>query len=363
MSMFTWIINIFRKKKKKDTISIEMDMSQVQAQIVQDPSVIILQNSQNRINKIKIYATYFDNVTLTNILNQTEVVHDVFLNNKDLNFNKLDQYHYYYTDHLIELLHKLKTSKDENFAVITTQIKSIENKIATGKKKSNQILQGDIKKNDNAKAQYAQVMSLQLASIYNCMVDNFNDFRYKKLGSFTPYTAKNGLDLAWSLESELFLSFIKFEPLGQYAWEEYKIDRKLMGRLQKHLFLIDFVGVCYSGDSSFELFKISDSDDYFIYIHELGIFKFIEYRLVQEFCTTDNTKYGNLCKEIDELENKKIEIKSKFTDIKNVDSKTETILRQYLVKIEDMELINKISEVDVERKNLQSILDLTMLEV
>src|SRR3972149_8386142 len=135
MSVFTWIINIF-KKKKKDTISIEMNMdaaSLVQQHVQQSPTDIILQDSQDRINKLKIYGNYFDNMILTNILNQTEVVHDVFLNNKELSFKKLEQYHYYYTDHLIELLQKLKTSKDENFAIINTQIKSIENKIATGK--------------------------------------------------------------------------------------------------------------------------------------------------------------------------------------------------------------------------------------
>lgn len=367
ISMFKWIINIFRKKKK-DVITIEIDPSktlalQTQTQIKQDPSTIILNDSQNRINKLKIYANYFDNVLITNILNQTEIVHDVFLNNKELNFNKLDQYHYYYTDHLLELLQKLKTSKDENFAVISTQIKSIESKIASGRKKSNQILQSDIKKTDNSKAQYAQTMSLQLAAIYNCMVDSFNDFRFKKLKQFTTYTAKTGTELAWTLDTDLFLSLIKYDTNGQYAYEDFKIERKLMGKIQKHLFLIDFVGICYSGDSSFEVFKISDSNDYFIYIHELGIFKFIDYRKIQEFLTTENTKYGNLNKEIDELENKKVEIKSRITEYKNIDFKTEKVLKTYLVKIEDMEMINKISEVDLERKNLQSILDLTMLEV
>lgn len=362
-TMFTWIINIFRKKKK-DTISIEMAMDQqIIAQVVQSPSEIVLKDSQDRINKIKIYANYFDNVLVTNILNQTEIVHDVFLNNKDLSYKKLEQFHYQYTDSLIELLQKLKTTKDENSAVISTQLKSIENKIATGKKKSNQILQGDIKKMSNEKAQYAQTMSLQLASIYNCMVDNFNDFRFKKLKSFVTYTIKTGIDLAWLLESELYLSFLKYDTNGQYAWDDFKIERKLMGRLQKHLFLIDFVGVCYSGESSFEIFTISDSDDYFMYIHELGIFKFIDYHKVQPFCTTDNTKFGNLNKEIDEFENKKVEIKAKFTDMKNIDSKTEKVMKEYLTKIEDIEMINKISEVDVERRNLQSMIDLTMLEV
>lgn len=365
--MFTWIINIFRRNKK-DTVTLELqqegNMAQsVTQQIQQDPSVTILRESQTRINKLKVYANYFDNRTLTDILNQSEVIHDVFENNKELSFKKLEQYHYYYTDHLLELLQKLKTSKDENIAIIASQVKSLENKIANGKKKSNQILQGDIKKLNNDKSQYAQVMSLQLASIYNCMVDNFNDFRFKKRNALTTYTAKNGTELAWSLPSELFLSLTDYKSENQYTWEDYHIERKLMGRLQKHLFLIDFVGVCYSGDSNFEIFKFSDNDDYFIYIHAQGIFKFLEYRRIQDLCTTDNTKYGELCREVDEFEDKKVEIQSRLTEIKKVDSKVAATLKEYLKKIEDIELINTITEVDVERQNLQSILELTRIEI
>lgn len=366
--MFTWIINIFRKNKKQ-TVTMELQedgqMSQsITHQIQQDPNETIIRDSQDKINKLKIYANYFDNRTLTDILNQTEVIHDVFDNNKELSFKKLEQYHYYYTDHLIELLQKLKTSKDENIAVIASQVKSLENKIANGKKKSNQILQGDIKKSDNAKAQYAQYMSLQLASIYNCMVDNFNDFRYKKRSVLTTYTAKTGTDLAWSLPSDMFIAMTDYNPENQYKWEDYHIERKLMGRLQKYLFMIDFVGTCYSGDASFEIFKLSDSDgDYFMYNHAQGIFKFIDFRKISDLCTTDNTKYGELCREVNDFEDKKVEIQSRLTEIKKIDSKISDTLKDYLKKIEDIELINSISEVDVERRNLQSMLELTRIEI
>lgn len=364
--MFKWIINIF-KGTKKDTVSIDMEvdgtMSQsITKQIQTDPNEMVLKDSQDRINKLKVFANYFDNRTLTDILNQTEVIHDVFANNKELSFKKLEQYHYYYTEHLIEMLQKLKMSKDENISVIASQVKSLNNKINNGKKKCEQIANGSsIKSNENAK--YAQYMSLQLASIYNCMVDNFNDFRFKKRGSLTTFTAKFGTDFAWSLPSDLFISLTDYNSANQYVWEDYHIERKLMGRIQKNLFHIEFIGICYSGDSNFEIFKISDTDDYFMYIHAQGIFKFLEYRKIQDLCNKDNTKYGELMREIDAFEDKKVEIQSRLTEIKKVDSKVSETLKEYLKKIEDIELINTISEVDVERKNLQSILELTRIEI
>lgn len=369
MQIFTWIINIFRGKKKKESIRLELQEGQaamnnsIAKQIQQDPIDLILDASKIKIKALKEFEKYFDNRLLTNIVSQTEVIHDVFAGNRTLNFKKLDQYHYYYTDHLIELLQKLSQSKNENTSVINTQVKSIEKKIESWKKKSNEILQGDIKKLDNSKAQYAQAMSLQLAAIYNCMVDNFDDFRFKKRASLGTYTDKVGKELAWILSTDQFIKVTDFNFDNQYKYEDYHIERKLMGRLQKNLFMIDFIGICISGDSSFEIFQISETGDYFIYNHERGIFQFLEYRKIQDSCTSANTRYGELNVEINNMEEKRVILKAQLKDIKTLDAKTVETLKQYLQKIEDIELINNLEEVDLERQNLQTVLNMTRIEV
>lgn len=370
MSMFTWIINIITGKGKKNKQKITLELHEannmnasISKQIQRDPIDLILDSSKTKIKTLKSFEKYFDNRLITNIISQTEVIHEVFEGNRTLNFNKLEQYHYYYTDHLIELLEKLSKSKDENTSVLNTQIKSIEKKIEQFKKRSNEILNGDIKKLDNSKAQYAQAMSLHLQSIYNCMVDNFDDFRFKKREVFKTYTSKAGKDLAWILTTDQFIKVTDYNFDNQYKYEDYHIERKLMGRLQKNLFMIDFIGICVSGDSSFEIFQISETGDYFLYNHERGIFQFLEYRKIQDSCTSANTGYGELNVEINDLEEKRVILKAQLKDVKTIDSKTINTLKQYLQKIEDIELINKLEEVDVERRNLETILEMTRTEI
>ena len=200
MRIVTYIFNFFRSRKNKSERNKETQETMLPAMAKQiaelDPIETVLKDSKQRLNKLKIYVGFFDNKTITDIYNQTEIVHDVFAGNKELNHRKLEQYHYYYTEHLIELLQKLKKSKEENIAVITSQLKSIDNKISTTKAKVSGITQGDTKKLNNTKHQYAQYMSLQLASIYNCLVEKFDDFRFKKHHNLVTYTNDKGTDTA-----------------------------------------------------------------------------------------------------------------------------------------------------------------------
>lgn len=222
MIVWTWIIKLFKKNVNKKQLTSESDTDlkvNVQQQIETDPYKIILADSSKRVNKMKVYTNFFDNRYITDIQNQTEIIHDVFAANKNLAYKKLEQFHYYYTDNLVELLAKLKKSKEENMGVLTSQLKSIDNKINIRKKESKEISQSSVKNLANNKIRYAQNMSLQITSIYNCMVDNFDDFRFKKKALFETYTKKFGTNLGWSLPSELFLSLIDYNPDNQYKWE------------------------------------------------------------------------------------------------------------------------------------------------
>ena len=125
--MFTWIINIFKGKKNrlKEQIVISSSDGTSTAIIskhgVQNGTVNeitpeerneihrkkVIKESTDKLNKLKIYVNYFDFPYITSIYNQSLIIHDIFNSNKELNINKLDQFHMYYTDHLLELLQKI----------------------------------------------------------------------------------------------------------------------------------------------------------------------------------------------------------------------------------------------------------------
>lgn len=73
----------------------------------------IINNSEGRLNKLKIFSNFFDNSLVISIAVRTRVVHDIFASNKSLDINKLELFHLQYTDTLIDLLTKLKKNLEQ----------------------------------------------------------------------------------------------------------------------------------------------------------------------------------------------------------------------------------------------------------
>ncbi len=364
-----WIVKLFKGKKDNLVISVDRDSSMSNdgmdsqpeiVKAVQDPYKIVMNDSSNRLSDLKIYVNFFRNNTLNSIYNQTELVHDVFKTNADLKYRKLDQYHYTYTDHLIELLKKTKKAADDNYLIADSQVNSQKKNIANLRES---IASFEKKDYLNKQMQYARYVTLQLSTIYNCLVDGFNDFRFISVRNFVSYSKTiSDLDF-FLLPDNIYNELIEYDIEKNYTYENFFIDRLLMGKLQKSLFSIEFCEVFYNGNSKIELFKISDSNTHFIYIVDLNIFKIVDYTKIAQYVVQTNTKIGKIQTEIQVLTNKLHTLNQTLENTKSFDNKTLDILDKYLLKIEDINLIDHIAEVDLERRNLDSMLDLTLLDI
>lgn len=124
--MFKIIINFFKRRQQKKVLNRidKKDVSDNYPKKETDPYIVILSDSNKRIDKLKIYKNYFNHILLDKIIMQSETVHNIFESNKELKYNKLEQFHYYYTDHLIELLDKIKSNKEESKSMLETQMNS-----------------------------------------------------------------------------------------------------------------------------------------------------------------------------------------------------------------------------------------------
>lgn len=373
--MLTWIINIFKGKKNKlkeqivitsnnQTITKNKTLEEITPeQRRRNEKKRILKESSDKLNRLKIYAHYFDFPYITSIYNQSLILHDIFVNNDDLNINKLDQFHMYYTDNLLELLQKIKKSHDEHYTIIVSQVKSYESKIRDLRDFITNIEINDIKDSDNIKARYSQNMIMQLNSIYNCLIDKFEDFRFKSPKQYKNYSSFKNSNLFYQIPSDVFASLVEFTYDNNYKYQEYWIERKLLGKLQKNLFNIKFINVFICGELNFELFKIDETNDYFIYIPNSTVFKFVDYNTLKPYITQSTTKYGSYSVELETYTKKLTELKIKKDDIRNFDDKTLNTLKGYMEKIEDVDLVENITSIDVERQNLESMLKLERLEI
>jgi len=373
--MITWIINIFKGKKKTKLVSStvisntndnntdgngESDISMKNSIIEQtkrDPYNLVINDSKNRLANLKIYVNFFNDNILGTIYNHTKLIHDIFDNNKELKYNKLEQYHYMYTDHLIDLLSKTKKTSDENYYICNSQLESYN------KTSENLKLLLVPKTDQNEKLRYSRYISLQLSTIYNCLLDNFDDFRFVSVRNLVCFSKITNDLKFYNIPEEIYEDLCIFEIEKNYTYKEYYIDRLLLGKLKKNLFNIDFVDVFSYSKHKVELFKLTDTDVHFIYLPSINIFKIVDIQILKKYISDNNTKCGNAKLELQTIVAKINQLNNQKDNIKNFDDKTMDILKKYLTKIEEIELNDNIAEVDLERRNLESMLELTRLDI
>lgn len=369
--MFKWIINIFKFKKEttvNNTVvsNTTYDVATYGVSNQQpDAYTLIINESTKKLNLLKIYVNYFFYRPLTDIYNQTKTIHNIFENNKDLKYNKLKQVHYMYTDNLLELLKNYKKSCDENEGILTSQIESsIANLDQITKDLKN--IQKQITSLDNDKKKYSNYMSLQLNIMYNCLVDKFDDFRFTELHRLSVFSLKNDyLKLAYKIPKDLFNSLIEYDLSTNmfYEYRMYFIERQLMGKLNKNIFNIEFICMFKEGANILELFKIKDTDTYFIFSVHTGLYKIVAYDLVKNYMSDINTELGSLIADGELYELKITKLNNQKENINVMSDEVKKTLDEYLHKINEYDFLNNLQEIDTDRLNLEAVLKMSRLDV
>ena len=392
MKIINWFINIFTfgkkgKLKKLKQIS-EQDRANAEAantglvdamkvQFERDPHEIVMNKSQQHINDLKIYVNYFSEEDLLNkVFVQTQIIHDVFAENKELNYKSLEQFHLYYTTHLIEVLKQLKKKYDEKNLITRSKIKALKEVISKTEDKLKKITKDA--KSANEKYKYASFMTLLLTSIYNCIVNNFEDFRFKSKIQYQKltYGANFGLEYAWEIPLSVFKNVTEMltddavdekgiKTGSPYRYMGYTIERKLLGRLNREHYHVTFIGVFkLDGQSDFfELFQISDTEHYFIVHPEYGLMRTVNMELLKQYMAERTTKVGQLQEDIIDNENRIRTLTYEMKENPVFSNEINDTLNKYIETISKQELMTSFHEVDQHRKNLEAIMQLERLVI
>lgn len=391
MKIFNWFINIFtfgrkgKLKKVKQLTETHVDPSTgetlvgaMQVQFQRDPHELIMQKSQEHLNDIKIYVNYFSEEELLNkVFIQSQVIHDVFAENKELNYKSLEQFHLYYTSHLLDVLKQLKKKYDEKNLITRSKIKAIKEFVSKNEEKLKKMTV-DAKKASNDKYKYASFMTLLLTSIYNCIVKNFEDFRFKSKIQYQKLTfcATYGLDYAWELPHDVFKKVTelltddqkdeKGNPVGApYRYNGYIIERPLLGRINRDHYHVSFLGAFRMDGHAdfFELFRISDTENYFIVQAEYGLIRSVDIKLLQQYMVDRMTKIGQVQEDIIDNENQIRDLNFQMKENPVFTPEIKETLNKYIETISKQELMTDFTQVDQHRKNLEAIMNLERLAI
>ena len=310
-----------------------------------DEAAIIMSQSKRRLTKLKLLSNFFENVDIISIYIKTDIIHNLFNENKTLDYNKLELFHLQYTDSLIELLTKIKKKKENNLLAVINEININNQYISTFEERKVDSFEIDRK-------MYSGIFSKHLKSLYKDLTEdqftlNWNDVLYFHKKYATEF-----------YRTEADESKLKFHPVPSYQYQDYSIERKLLGKLNIQNFKVRFMCGYRIDRNEYELFKIFQSDEHFIFNVEEKRLYLIDDELAY-LNTSENESNQILI--INQLKNKNEELEESIDERKRMlPDEVESVLKDYLRNLESVDIMSKIFDVNEETNILRAMLNLNL---
>lgn len=311
----------------------------------------ILKNSRRRIQKLKLLSRFFGQTDLINIIIKTEIIQSYFDTKSEtgLDINKLELFHLQYTDSLIVLLDKIKKQKENAILAIYKEIDANKTYIEAYSLQEN----GGKNFNTDRKYQNGYVAEF-LESIYSNLTDVRKPLEYKKIRDLSNNYAADYYRKTAKIEYLLSLPDTKY-----YEYENVDVERKLLGKLNAAHFKIRFLCGYNINNQIFELFKITEIDEDFIWNLQIN-----EFYLVAEDIGVLLDKSPNESSKkslTSDLANRNKILSEKAKTLKTeLPPEVVLILEQYRNNLDNQEILNQILSIDEELNILQSMLNLNL---
>lgn len=310
-----------------------------------DEAVSILSQSKRRLTKLKLLSNFFENVDIISIYIKTDIIHKLFEENKTLDYNKLELFHLQYTDSLIELLTKIKKKKENDLLAVINEININNQYIEAFEEKKVDSFETDRKI-------YSGIFSQHLRNLYKDLTEdkftlNWNDVLY--------FQKRYGAEF---YRTEADEAKLKAHVVPSYQYQEYSIERKLLGKLNIQQFKVRFVCGFRIDRNEYELFKIFQSDEHFIFNVEEKRMYLIDDEL--SYLNTSENE-SNQISIINQLKRKNEGLEETIDERKrSLPNDVETVLKDYLRNLESIDIMSKIFDVNEETNILRAMLNLNL---
>lgn len=310
-----------------------------------DEVVNIMSQSRRRLTKLKLLSNFFENIDVISVYIKTDIIHKLFEENKTLDYNKLELFHLQYTDSLIELLTKIKKKKENDLLAVINEINI-----------NNQYIDAfEEKKIDNFETDrkfYSGVFSEHLRKLYKDLTEdkftlNWNDVLY--------FHKKYAVEF---YRTEADETKLKLGNFPSYQYQDYLIERKLLGKLNIQNFKVRFVCGYRIGRDEYELFKIFQSDEHFIFNVEERKLYLIDDEL-SYLDTSENE--SNQASVMNQLKRRNEGLEETIHEKKRIlPEGVDNVLKDYLKNIESVDIMSKIFDVNEETNILRAMLNLNL---
>jgi len=313
---------------------------------VNEDAVNIMSQSKRRITKLKLLANFFENVDIISIYIKTDIIDNLFQENKGLDYSKLELFHLQYTDSLIELLTKIKRQKETEMLAVLNEI-DVNSKYISGFEEKQ--LDGF----ETDRKMYSGIFSKHLKNLYQDLTENKFRINWNDVLYFNKKYA------AEFYRSEVDEELLKPGAFPAYLYQDYQIERKLLGRLNIQNFKVRFIcGYAVSGNE-YELFKIFQTDDYFIFDVEGRKMYLTDPKKIEKLNILPNESNKGII--ISQLKNKNEALENEMNERKRILPEQVTdVLKDYIKNLENTDIMSRIFDINEETNILRAMLNLNL---
>lgn len=313
----------------------------------------IINNSESRLNKLKVLSNFYDNSLIIHIAVRTRVIHDIFATNETLDTNKLELFHLQFTDSLIDLLNKLKKNLEQKYAVLTHEIRINEDVMES--------FTGEIEKDSFRESVITHNLIMQsfMEMLYNQLAYENNAPNLELINAIEGLVLDKGIEYYRKLGVSEYQKMLELHLKNQYQFQDFIIEKKLLGKLNIQDFKFKFLCGFQLEDKYAEVYEFIHSEEHFVYLKASKTFVSIK---LTDFPTIDFSKNVSNKKEVLlQLKQKNAELKTKSELVlKSMPADVEQVLNDYLEKISSIDFLDDLQKIDEQTNILRTMLNINI---
>lgn len=313
----------------------------------------ILNESTRTISKLQLLTVFFNNDIIYKIYLRTQVIHQLFVTNPDLDVNKLEMFHLQFTVTLIDLLKKIKKSNETRADLLMDEVQLNHQLI-------DQMDDTVFSENNFNIDKQRQALKMQqtLRKLYDVLSHDLEDYPFAK--NINQFSSRYAPDYFAEIPLELLDELLRYDPADLYTDKYATIQRKLMGKLNKHEYKIEFYTGVKTADITIEVYKFIDIDLYFLYSPANNIFLFCDVEKLGKL--SHQSTLSKKERVMQELADKNVRLQSKAGVMKTtLPAEVITLLEENYKKIADVDFLEHMNSFDVQANILKSMLNTDLI--
>jgi hypothetical protein len=313
----------------------------------------ILRESNKIISKLHLHSAFFSDEIIYKIYLRSQVIHQLFESNQDLDINKLELFHLQFTASVIDLLKQIKKTNEKNVSVLYHEIQLNEQLID---ELEHSVLT-EASFNLDKQCQALKV-NTSLRKLYQVLSDDSTEYPFSK--NINSFSVRYSQDFFFDMPADKLLALVEYDAAEVYSNAYANIQRKLMGLLCKYAFKTEFFCGLKAGDAVVEVYKFINTDKYFYFYLNRNLFELFDITLISEIDINNTlSKRGRI---IHELKDKNDKLMNRANILKaSIPQEIRNLLTDHYKKISDIDFLQNISNFDVQANILKAMLNTNSL--